>query len=429
MKKFKYFIAGVTVVAVSLCMFCGCYWNKNEDIAIYDTNIDAKETKISFFGYNADSMNLAIIEDSIHDFTDKNSDIKVSYEGINVEDYWNAFNKRIDSDRLDDVFMIDHDHVVSMSEEGSLVNLSDLDVAENFSETAKEQFLNDDGSIYFLPTCISSYGLYINYDLLTKYNQKIPTNWKEFSQVCNYFAKKGITPIIANNYTSLRALIIAKSMYPVYQQDDPSDLIEKFNNGEENINKYLSTGIDMAAKIIDKGWIDCNEALKTDPTSDDIDIFTEGNRPFMITGSWAASRVSAKEPDFEYGVYPFPILDDGGVLVYNADTCLSVNADSDNINEAKKFVSYLTQPKVIQNYCESQSSFSPLKDSEAPSDKTVSPTVEYYTNGRSVIGSDYRLKLPLDTILLKCSKKMLKGMNAENAKEYVRKLVDDSLKN
>lgn len=82
----------------------------------------------------------------------------------------------------------------------------------------------------------------------------------------------------------------------------------------------------------------------------------------MLTGAWAATRVKNRKPEFDFEVHSYPVLEDGSLLVINADTRLSVNADSEHMEAALKFVDYFTRPDNIQKFADQQSSFSPLKE-------------------------------------------------------------------
>jgi raffinose/stachyose/melibiose transport system substrate-binding protein len=86
-------------------------------------------------------------------------------------------------------------------------------------------------------------------------------------------------------------------------------------------------------------------------------------------------------------------------------------------------VEYLTQPDVIMDYCNTQSSYTPLDDDRTPTDETIAPSVEYLFNGQSVIGSDYRLDLPLDNAENEIGQDMLSGMSTEEAKEKMEELL------
>lgn len=413
----------LSIILISVIM-TGCSQRFSEIMLIENEPSEEQEQVfLSVFGYKADALNLTAIENILNLHMEQNPDIVITYEGVKGADYWNALERRAHANGLDDVFMVDHDHVIELTGQGKLADLSGLPAIEKYQDIMKEQFINKDGSVYFLPICISAYGLYINYDLLEAHGQKVPENWSDFMEVCNYFVEKGMTPIVANNYASLRYLIVARSLYSVYQQDSAAT-IERFNCEPEELANALRPGVKMVEEMIDYKWIDCAETLTTDQTSDDLKLFVGGDRPFMVTGGWGTPRVAAMNPKFSYGVHPFPILDDGGVLVIDANTCISVNADSEHLDEAMQLVECITQPDCIWEYCDSQSSYTPLQDNRIPADETILPASACLERRRIAIGSDFRINLPLDTSLSEITQQMLTGMSADEAATLLNRLLE-----
>lgn len=419
MKRY-YWTLSIFLICVLLT---GCRQGSS-DIMLIENEPPAERghTFLSFYGYKADALNLCAIENMLNQFVDQHPDVIVTYEGVKGAAYWDAFDRRAQANVLDDVFMVDHDRGVSLAGQGKLADLSALSTIERYREVTQEQFTSEDGSVYFLPTCISAYGLCINYDLLEAHGQKVPEDWDEFAQVCDYFAGEGIAPIIANNYASLKSLIVAKALYSVYQQDSAS-AIKNFNRDPAELGAALLPGIEMIEEMIDRKWFDCAEVLKTNQTSDDLDLFVGGDRPFMVTGAWVTHRVADLAPSFSYGVHPFPVLDDGGVLVIDANTCIGVNASSQFGPEAMRFVEYITQPDAIWEYCESQNSYTPLQDNRMPTDQTVLPATACLESGRIVIGSDYRLALPFDASLSETTLQLLNGASVEEAVVLLNQLL------
>jgi raffinose/stachyose/melibiose transport system substrate-binding protein len=216
----------------------------------------AEEIQLTFFGFKVDALNMTAIETALQGYMEENPNVRISYEGLKSSAYWDVFDTRAENDEMDNIVMVHHDDVVKLKEEGKLSDLSDLATLSNFSEMAKTQFTESDGSVYFLPTQISTFGLYVNYDLLKEYDMEVPTNWGEFKTVCDTFVDNGIVPIVGNYFTTWRSLIAAKSLYPVYQMEHPEELIDKFNSGEVDIVDYLSDGIDMVGEMLDRGWFD-----------------------------------------------------------------------------------------------------------------------------------------------------------------------------
>ncbi len=408
-----------------LTLLSGCSHRLNDAMVVeYEPSTEEEQIFLSYFGFKADAINLTAIESILQQYMEEYPDHVVTYEGVKGADYWDALERRAQAGALDDVFMVDHDRVVELAGQGAMADLSGLPVVGQYQERIKEQFTESDGSVYFLPTCISSYGLYINYDLLEAHGQEIPEDWQGFMDVCNYFADNGITPIVANNYASLRSLAVSKALYSVYRQDSAA-AIERFNLHPEELVNALCPGIGLVEEMISSKWIDCAETLETNQTSDDLALFLAGDRPFMVTGGWAASRVSAMEPGFSFGVHAFPILEDGSVLEIDANTCISVNAGSEHLGEAIELAGCITQPDHIQEYCDSQSSYTPLQDGHTPSEEVILPASECFELGRVVIGSDYRLDLPLDTALVEVTQQMLEGLPEDEAVALLNRLLTE----
>ncbi|WP_262397671.1 ABC transporter substrate-binding protein [Zongyangia hominis] len=387
------------MVGLGLCLgllfsLAGCAGEPGRNIVIEKDPLAASQAKLTFFGYKYEALNVTAIEDSLHRFMDSHPEITISYDGIKSPEYFDVLEKRMATGNGNDIFMVDHARMLELGRRGKLADLSDLSTLENFSDLARSQ-MGADGTIDYVPTSISAFGLYCNLDLLKKHGQKVPENLSELEAVCDYFVGKGITPIVANNDISLKTVAIAKSLLPIYQHEDPSALLAQFNNGTADLAETLRPGFALVEQMLARGWIDSEEALATAKTKDDLTLFAGGERPFMLTGAWAVPRVRDLAPKLDFTVQPYPILEDGSVLVINVDTRVSINADSAHVKEAKQFLEYITQPDAMWKFVNSQSSFSPLKENRLAEDKAVQPIGPYLSNGRSVLGSDDNLQIPI----------------------------------
>lgn len=421
MKKTKFFALILSLVMCAPCLLWGCSLDNNTDLITVTSGSSGENSDIvTIYGTKSDTQDLVAIEKAIGGFNATHSKINIVYEGVSGKLYNEALDRRIAMNALDDIFTVDQQHYIDMRANGRLADISSALDLSKFTESSKKQFLNDDGSVYFVPTYISVYGLYINYDLLKAHGISIPQNYGEFSDACDHFVSLGITPIVANNGASLRALAIAKGMYPVYTSGKIKATIRGFNVAPQTILPYLDDGIDLVAEMLGKGWIDAEEALKTNEASDDLALFADGTRPFMISGGQSTTRVAEKNRKLNYGVHPFPILEDGSVLVTDADSCLAVNAASKNLDKALEFLSYFMQKNVVWDYCESQNSYTVISsDKRTPSDKTVAPATEYLKNYQSVFCSDFNLTIPTNTILDNCGAMLLVGASAAEVKAHL----------
>ena len=412
----------VAAVLLAAGLLAGC--SSGEHI-VFERGPQAAQESIdlTFFGFKYEALNVMAIEDALHGYMDEYPGVSISYDGIKSPEYFEALGKRLATGNGDDVFMVDHERALELGEAGALADLSDLSTLDAFSDLAKSQ-MTAHGVIDYLPTSISAFGLYCNMDLLRAHGQKVPENLAELESVCDYFAAQGVVPIVANNDISLKTVVIARSLLPLYQSGDAAAQLERFNTGKADLALALQPGFQLVETMLERGWVDPATALNTAKTRDDLVQFAKGEQPFMLTGAWAVPRLRDLSPGFRFEVRPYPIMDDGSVLVINVDTRVSVNAASPHVAEAKQFVEYLTGRDVMWEFVNSQSSFSPLGENRLAEDEAIQSMGPYLTNGRSVFGSDDNLDFPVWDMTRQCVVGMLEGGDARAAVAQMEELLD-----
>ena len=220
-------------------------------------------TTITFFGNKYEPENVTVIEKIISDFMTENPGIRVSYESLKGTDYFEALEKRMDSGKGDDVFMVNHDAVLELGAQGRLADLSGLSSIPGYTDQMLGQMTEKNGKIYGVPTTVSVFGLYCNKDLLREHRQKIPQNLGEWEDVCDYFVKQGITPVIANNDISLKTLAIGQSFYSTYRENREAEVFGELNSGTAQLSQYLDSGFALAEEFLEKRYIDAEKALQT----------------------------------------------------------------------------------------------------------------------------------------------------------------------
>ena len=421
----KRLIAGLMFGLLLVCLLCGCEKTSSQNIVLGDVTQNdhsAYESELTFFGFKYEALNVMAIEEALHGFMNLHPEINIAYDGIKSPEYFEVLEKRLLTGNGDDIIMVDQERTHELNAKGLLADLSDICDLSKFSDLARSQ-MTADGNIVYLPTSISAFGFYCNLDMLETHGQKVPENLKELAAVCDYFVSQGITPIVANNDISLKTVALAVGLLPYYQEEDPVAAIERFNTGEDDLAEALLPGFELVERMLKEGWVDRDEAIETAKTSEDLDIFAAGNRPFMLTGVWAVPRVRDLEPEFDFTVVPYPILEDGSVLVINIDTRLSVPADSPHVEEAKAFVKYIIQKEVMWEFVDSQCSFSPLEDNRLSKDDDIQSINPYLTNGRCIIGSDDNLRLPIWSVSRSCIGTILEGGAAKSAVACLKEMV------
>ena len=91
----------------------------------------------------------------------------------------------------------------------SLMDLSTTNVAGAVYDTYLSNFMNEDGSVNWLPVCADAHGFVVNKDLFETYDIPLPTDYESFVSACQAFDKAGIRGFTADyfyDYTCMETL-------------------------------------------------------------------------------------------------------------------------------------------------------------------------------------------------------------------------------
>ena len=91
----------------------------------------------------------------------------------------------------------------------SLMDLSTTNAAGAVYDTYLNNFMNEDGSVNWIPVCADAHGFVVNKDLFEKYNIPLPTDYASFVSACQAFDKVGIRGFTADysyDYTCMETL-------------------------------------------------------------------------------------------------------------------------------------------------------------------------------------------------------------------------------
>ena len=356
------------------------------------SNKNKEKVVLTFYGNKVEARDVAVIEDILNDYMKANPHVSITYESLKGAEYYNILDKRLDSGNGDDLFIVDHDRLLRYQKKGYVAKLNDLPAMKEYLPQVIDQMRWEDGSIYYASTSISAFALFCNMDLLKEKKIEVPQNFGDFKKACAAFSANGKKPLIVNQDLSLGTVIIAGSWHDYYTQNKTEALRKAVNEKQQPMSKLLDAGITKAMELTP--YIDTQKCLTFKKNTDDFKEFAKGEAPFMLTGAWNNPRLAKLNPKFEYALYPYPIKDDGNILMTNVD-----------------------------KFAKSQSSFGVLKgtkNKQEHSDKRMAAINEAYAKENTMIGSDDRIKYPIWTKGWAASKAILAGSD----RKKVEKIFD-----
>lgn len=302
-----------------------------------------------------------------------NKKVYVDYDGASYYaeeglSYRELLEKRLQSSNPDDLYIINAEDVIDFDQKGYWMDLSDMDFVDNLSDAALYQSTYN-GKVFSVPLSFTGFGLYWNVDLLSAHGLAVPENLEQFLSACETLKADGLLPYGANKGFALTVPAMCSGLAPLYQSPERERLIAALNSGETAISTYLRAGFTLLRQMIDKGYLDPQQALDTVP-GDEWELFLDGQYAFVCGGLGVAPQ-QEKTGGFRWEMTGLPVLADGSIAVYGADSRLCVNPKAVHLETALEFIEMVGTPEALNISAELDNTMSSAKDGwAAPSANT-----------------------------------------------------------
>lgn len=411
-----------------LCLLSGCGNTSGAgggQVFVADEAKIQEERTLTFFApAENDSSEALNYKELIYRYNEGHAGLNVTFEGVSTSDGFNEYlEQRLDAGEGNDVFIINADSVKPLYAKGYFCDLSDLPAFKKLNDTARSQALAGDIA-YCIPVDMTAYGLVVNVDLLEQYGLEPPQNLEEFINCCRTIKAWGGTPLSLNRWFALTVPVMANGLYKIYGAENTQEIIRKLNSGQARIGDYMLEGFQLFQTAVEEGWYGDGldgavvDTLKAGDS--DISDIALGETAFYFGTIDVVDQIEnrASQIYLAQGV-PIP----GKTVTLPAIMSrLSVNADSEHLEDALGFVSYITSG-VYRKTVESGKSILPIYDDAVFTLKSerLRPAYETYMTGGQIPIEDMRLKFNYwDTVRNLCIS-MFDGMTAEEAAlEYNR---------
>ena len=332
----------------------------------------AKDVDLTFFTGKVETVDL--LDEIIADFNAQSGGITVEQEYQN--DASNIIKIKFASGEAPDIMTTYEQEYV---DQGKYLDLSDMDEIWNRLIPSMKESCTDinSGKQYRICTNMTMAGFFYNKEIFAELGIEPATTWEGF--VANLEKIKTEMPdvdpwfIFGSEAWHLGHLIeFIPHGYIKAKYGATAAKTAMLNNDKSVLNFGAPDGAmaTFAAGLLElqeKGLI--NEDVLTATNDNCVDAFVSGKAAMFSNGMWALSSVLAKDPEMadKLGFAPYPaMMEDGTPMVLVAeDSGYSISADTEHVEEAKAFLTYLFSADNQKKYAESLGSPSAFMDVDA----------------------------------------------------------------
>ena len=332
----------------------------------------AKDVDLAFFTGKVETVDL--LDEIIAGFNAQSGGITVEQEYQN--DASNIIKIKFASGEAPDIMTTYEQEYV---DQGKYLDLSDMDEIWNRLIPSMKESCTDinSGKQYRICTNMTMAGFFYNKEIFAELGIEPATTWEGF--VANLEKIKTEMPdvdpwfIFGSEAWHLGHLIeFIPHGYIKAKYGATAAKTAMLNNDKSILNfgdpdGAMATFAAGLLELQEKGLI--NEDVLTATNDNCVDAFVSGKAAMFSNGMWALSSVLAKDPEMadKIGFAPYPaMMEDGTPMVLVAeDSGYSISADTEHVEEAKAFLTYLFSADNQKKYAESLGSPSAFMDVDA----------------------------------------------------------------
>lgn len=275
--------------------------------------------------------------------------IQVEYEQVSSDQYVNILNIRLAAGEAPDLFASRFvDIYETLVADGQIVDLTEKPFMGNFEKEAIRQVTASDGRVYGFPaTSLAFLGFY-NKEIFAKYNLDVPMNWNEYLEVCETLKQNGEVPQIQGAKDLWQSRHVLDPVQ-VAQSKDPGYVVRLAEGKAKFTDPIIMDGWKRYEEFIDRGYLHDGSIGLT--FNQAWELFCKGEAAIMQGGTWYASQAFKYiEPEFEYGILPFPLNNAGEELriPYTVKSAnMVVNKNSAHVEATLSFVEWFCQTENL----------------------------------------------------------------------------------
>jgi ABC-type glycerol-3-phosphate transport system substrate-binding protein len=336
--------AGLTA-GVLLLAACGGGTAEDDDAATPDTQTETEPITLEFQSLSDQPAAIAATEEIVGRWNEENPDIQVEIVPAGWDGIYDKLITQFNGGAAPDIIHYEAAGIVPFARDGYLADLSEF-MSDEFVADVPEGILaavTVDDQVIAYPTELQSYMVFANKSLLAAAGVEIPSGetmtWDEMQEIAAA-TTSGSTFGLGWGLKSPTAafMAMAPGFGGEFFEGTGSDAELAIGDGELAIPEIVA---EMAAA----GQI--SPVTLTQSGSEVLASFYAGEIAMTIQGSFQAANIATDAPEgFEWVVLPPLEGPEGAGQAANPQT-LSVNIDSEYVEQSAQFIEFFTQAENL----------------------------------------------------------------------------------
>ncbi|WP_431803835.1 ABC transporter substrate-binding protein [Halobacillus andaensis] len=313
------------------------------------------QTTLSFYSTATTEEDKKVIKEAIAGFEEENPDIDIE-ENLPGDGYEDMLRVKMAANDMPDLF--DTHGWAKQRYSEYVADLSDMEWVENLDPALETILKDEEGKVYAYPLNQAKDGITYNANLLEEYGIEPPTTFDEFMEALYEVKEKSdgeVTPLwFHGSDKSAFGQYFDQFATPLLVTDEENNYEEELLNGSFDWANYTFLP-EKLKEMHDEGLL--NEDVLTAQIQQQEQLMAQGKIAFNFGGGSIGPAVEELNPEVQVGVIPMPAVHDGDDPSWIGGERHTVAAwkDTENMEEAKKFIEYLAQPEVAEKIAEGTS--------------------------------------------------------------------------
>ncbi len=323
------------------------------------------------------------------EYTKRNPHVTFDLQTVDGSQYDTLLRTRIATKNLPDI--IGHNVSDMARRYNPADNFVDLSGEPWVARLVNPDILKIGGKIYNLPFAASgsALGIVYNKKIFADLNLSVPRTFEELLQVSETLKTNGITPFYLGNKDGWVAQIWGLTTFSEVVKD--TDIMDKINANQLKHADVpgFEEALGQIMQLFEKGYV--NE--------DHLSVGFDGLGAAMNSGKAAMTVlgdfIEAGEQLGDYGIFATPGVDNPDLTVGTV-TGWFISKNSKNIEEAKKFLDFWSQPDIIGIQYAEDPRFSAFKDVQVSFNPLMQGEYDEYISQGKVV-RQYNDLIAVDT--------------------------------